>query len=133
LRAIRIALNVGPTSAHLKGRPFASGHVAFRTGDALSAASAFVTAGGQPLDVPQNYYDDLDARFDLAPEFLDRLRAHGVLYDRDEDGGELLQFFTRALSREFFVEVLERRGGYHGFGAVNTPVRLAAQRRHPEG
>ncbi len=130
--AIRIALNVGPTSAHLKGRPFASGHVAFRTTDVLSAAAAFVAAGGQPLDVPQNYYDDLDARFGLAPEFLDRLRAHGVLYDRDEDGGELLQFFTRALSREFFVEVLERRGGYHGFGAVNTPVRLAAQRRHPQ-
>jgi 4-hydroxyphenylpyruvate dioxygenase len=130
--AIRIALNVGPTSAHLRGRPLSSGHVAFATRDVFAAVEAFVAAGGEPLDVPENYYADLDARFGLEGGFLDRLRTHGVLYDRDEAGGELLQFFTRAVSREFFVEVLERRGGYRGFGAANTPVRLAAQRRFPE-
>jgi 4-hydroxyphenylpyruvate dioxygenase len=27
-----------------------------------------------------------------------------------------------------FFEVLERRGSYYGFGAVNSPVRMAAQR-----
>ena len=27
-----------------------------------------------------------------------------------------------------FFEVLERRGGYDGYGAANSPVRLAAQR-----
>ena len=27
-----------------------------------------------------------------------------------------------------FFEVLERRGAYDGFGAVNSPVRMAAQR-----
>ena len=129
--AVRIALEVGPTSASLRGRPLASGHVAFRTEDALAAAAAFTAAGGRALEVPENYYADLDARFGLDPAFLDRLRTHRVLYDRDEEGGELLHFFTRALSREFFVEVLERRGGYRGFGVANTPVRLAAQRRVP--
>ena len=27
-----------------------------------------------------------------------------------------------------FFEVLERRGGYAGYGATNSPVRMAAQR-----
>ena len=28
-----------------------------------------------------------------------------------------------------FLEVLERRGGYDGYGAANSPVMIAAQRR----
>ncbi|PRY18511.1 sugar phosphate isomerase/epimerase and 4-hydroxyphenylpyruvate domain-containing protein [Kineococcus rhizosphaerae] len=128
---IRIALNVGPTSATLRGRPLASGHVALATTDVLAVVAAFVAAGGEPLPVPVNYHDDLQARFGLDKRFLDALRRHHVLYDRDPDGGEFLHFFTRAVSREFFVEVVERRGGYRGYGAANTPVRLAAQREHP--
>ncbi|WP_432520053.1 bifunctional sugar phosphate isomerase/epimerase/4-hydroxyphenylpyruvate dioxygenase family protein [Kineococcus sp. SYSU DK006] len=128
--SIRIALNVGPTAAQLRGRPLASGHVAFRTEDAVGAARAFRRAGGQPLAVPANYYADLEARYGLDRELLATLAELGLLYDRDEHG-ELLHFFTRSVSREFFVEVLERRGGYRGFGAANTPVRLAAQRRAP--
>ena len=34
------------------------------------------------LPVPDNYYDDLAARFGLADADLDRLRQHAVLYDR---------------------------------------------------
>jgi 4-hydroxyphenylpyruvate dioxygenase len=32
----------------------------------------------------------------------------------------------------FFLEVVQRKGGYDGYGAVNAPVRLAAQaqRKH---
>jgi 4-hydroxyphenylpyruvate dioxygenase len=29
---------------------------------------------------------------------------------------------------EVFFEVVQRRAGYDGYGAVNAPVRLAAQR-----
>ncbi|WP_432513563.1 sugar phosphate isomerase/epimerase and 4-hydroxyphenylpyruvate domain-containing protein [Kineococcus sp. SYSU DK001] len=130
---VRIALNVGPTSATLRGRPVAAGHVAFATADLFAVVRGFTAAGGEPLPVPDNYYDDLDARFGLDAAFLADLRRHGVLYDRDGTGGELLQFFTRAVSREFFVEVVERRGGYAGYGAANTPVRLAAQRGVPAG
>ena len=53
--------------------------------------------------------------------------SHGLLYDRDEHG-EFLRFYTATLG-EVFVEVVERRGGYEGFGAPNAPVRLAAQYR----
>ncbi len=83
---------------------------------------------GVPLmPVPANYYVDLDARFDLAPGFLDELREHQLLYDRDEHG-ELLHAYTPVLATGFYVEVLERRGGYDGYGAAGTHVRLAAQR-----
>jgi 4-hydroxyphenylpyruvate dioxygenase len=29
---------------------------------------------------------------------------------------------------EVFFEVVQRRGGYDGYGAANAPIRLAAQR-----
>jgi 4-hydroxyphenylpyruvate dioxygenase len=56
-------------------------------------------------------YDDLAARTELDPELIAAMRELGVLYDRDTHG-----------------EVVERRGGYDGYGAANSPVRMAAQR-----
>ena len=54
------------------------------------------------------------------------MRAHGILHEAGERG-ELLHFYT-ALSGSVFFEVLERRDGYDGYGASNSPVRMAAQR-----
>ena len=51
-----------------------------------------------------------------------------ILYDRDGDT-EYFQFYTRAFARRVFFELVERRG-YAGYGAVNAPIRLAAQARH---
>ncbi len=128
--AVRVVLSVAPTSAMLRGRPPGAGHVAFSTPDALAAARAFRRAGGRPLPVPGNYYDDLEARFGLDEGFLAQLRENSVLYDRDADG-ELLHFCTRSVSREFFVEVVQRSGGHRGFGEANAPVRMAAQAAPP--
>ena len=50
-----------------------------------------------------------------------------MLYDRDATG-ELLHFYTAPTGGRVFFEVLERRGRYDGYGAVNSPVRMAAQR-----
>ena len=60
------------------------------------------------------------------------MAAAGILYDRDESGGEYLQFYTRAFAKRFFFEVVERRGGYGGYGAPNASIRLAAQARFKE-
>ncbi len=78
------------------------------------------------MTVPDNYYVDLAARFDLPESTLAELREHGVLYDRVGDG-ELLHVYTDVLPTGFYVELLERRGGYDGYGSANTHVRLAAQ------
>ncbi|MEV6494135.1 sugar phosphate isomerase/epimerase and 4-hydroxyphenylpyruvate domain-containing protein, partial [Actinoplanes sp. NPDC051633] len=68
------------------------------------------------------------ARFALPAETVDRLRAHGILYDRDRDGGELLHLYTPVYGGRVFFEIVQRRAGYDGFGEANAPVRMAAHR-----
>ena len=105
-----------------------------RSGDIFATAKALKANGFSPLQIPRNYYDDVEARFGLDPELADRLRAENMLYDRDGDG-EYFQFYSPVLEEGFFFEIVERRGGYSGYGAPNAPFRIAAQKRHlrPEG
>lgn len=124
LRRVRLALNVplvaNATTTELQ-------HLAFACDDAPAAARRFAAAGVPVLGISDNYYDDLAARTDLAPDRVEALRELDVLYDRDERG-ELLHFFTEVVGDRLFFEVLERRGGYDGYGAANSAVRLGAQR-----
>ena len=59
------------------------------------------------------------------------LQENGVnllaIPERD-DAGEYMQAYTRTFDEHFF-EILERRGGYNGFGASNAQIRLTAQAR----
>ncbi|MET7945018.1 TIM barrel protein [Streptomyces sp. NPDC005302] len=77
------------------------------------------------LPIPDNYYDDLQARFDLGDEHHRELRELGLMYDRDEQG-EFLHLYTLTIGRVFF-ELVQRIDGYQGFGMINAPARLAAQ------
>lgn len=123
--AIRIPLNVSPPI--LSGRPAAlPQHVAFACDDIVALARRAKARGLQTLPIPENYYDDVAARFDLDDGFLATLRELGLVYDRDADG-EYLQFYTATVG-DLFFEFVERRGGYDGYGAGNAPVRLSAQR-----
>ncbi|MEV5314677.1 TIM barrel protein [Streptomyces sp. NPDC052610] len=127
---VRIALTVGaaPTDDTVRAQ-----HIALATDDVVAAARRFRAAGGRPLPVPGNYYDDLAARFDLPDEELDTYRELGILYDRDAHG-VFRHCYTHTVGRVFF-ELLQRDGGYRGYGAQNAPVRLAAQHtaRHLTG
>ena len=124
---VRLALNVAPLAFdHPEGYPQ---HVAFSSDDAMAAARSARARGLQPLAIPANYYDDLMARFDLPAALVAEMHELGVLYDRDETG-DFTHFYTRTIGSIFF-EVVQRRGGYDGYGAANAPVRLAAQ--HAEG
>jgi len=109
-------------------------HVAFATDDIFAAVAGLRERGVPLLHIPRNYYDDLEARFDLDPAQLAQMRESGILYDRDNAGGEFFHVYTEQFADRFFLEVVERRGTYDGYGAVNAPVRLAAhaQRRHQE-
>ena len=104
-------------------------HVAFGTADIFRAVSEFEAAGLPLLRIPGNYYDDLEARYALPASLLAKLQAHNLLYDRDERGGEFLHAYTETLDQRFFLEIVERRAGYDGYGAPNAAVRLAAQAR----
>jgi 4-hydroxyphenylpyruvate dioxygenase-like putative hemolysin/sugar phosphate isomerase/epimerase len=104
-------------------------HIAFASADAIATARAVRAAGAPLLAIGANYYDDLDARLGLPPELLAAMRAHSVLYDRDEHGG-FLHFYTDLLGSRVFFEVVQRLEGYRGYGAANaTGVRMAAHRR----
>jgi 4-hydroxyphenylpyruvate dioxygenase len=102
-------------------------HVAFRAEDIFAALPQFVAAGLPILRIPRNYYDDLAARYDLPDETIDAMRASNILYDRDEKGGEFFHAYTEPLDQRFFLEIVQRKGGYDGYGAANAAVRLAAQ------
>jgi 4-hydroxyphenylpyruvate dioxygenase len=126
---VRIALN----SALLRRGDWAPGvrepqHIAFTTADAITSARTMRSHGAPLLEIPDNYYDDLDARLAPEPKLLAALRELSVLYDRDENG-EFLHFYTEVLGARIFFEVVQRIDGYGGYGAANAPVRMAAHRR----
>ena len=136
--ALRIVLNGSQSartqSARFLSEFFGSGvqHIAFNTDDLVATMTRLAANGVKMVPVPENYYDDLEGRVDLPPERLEVLRAHNILYDRDEHG-EYLQAYSQSFEELFFFEFVERRG-YKGFGAINAPIRLAAQARlarHP--
>jgi 3-dehydroshikimate dehydratase len=102
-------------------------HITLATGDIEATAAALAAAGAPLLPIPANYYDDLDARLALDPELLARLRRIGGLYDEDAHG-RYLQLFTPVIGGRVFFEISQRTGGYHGYGLVNEPVRMAAHR-----
>lgn len=119
---VRIALTVGaaPTDDSVH-----AAHIALAADDVVAAAPAFRAAGGRLLPVPANYHDDLAARYDFAHGELETYRDLGILYDRDA-GGAFRHCYTETVGRVFF-ELVQRDPGYEGYGAVNAPVRRAAQ------
>jgi 4-hydroxyphenylpyruvate dioxygenase len=128
---VRIALDVPLMGGAAMHAPTLH-HVAFACEDVFAAARSARALGAPILAIPANYYDDLTARYDLDAGLLATLREHGVLYDRDEVGGEFFHFYTEMVGRGLFFEVVQRSGGYGGLGAVNAPVRMAAQRERME-
>jgi 4-hydroxyphenylpyruvate dioxygenase len=124
---VRLVLNVPLLGGGRLPQTAAYQHVAFACGDILATARAVRSAGTPILPVPANYYDDLVARFDLDADLAGQMSELGILYDRDARGGEFFHFYTVMLGRRLFFEIVQRTGGYDGFGAPNTPVRMAAQ------
>jgi 4-hydroxyphenylpyruvate dioxygenase len=131
---LRIVLNGSASqrtqSSRFLSEVFGSGvhHIAFATGDLVDTVRRLERNGVRLLPIPENYYDDLEARTDLPLERIAELKAHNILYDRVGDA-EYLQAYTDAFEQRFFFELVERRGGYGGYGAANAPIRLAAQAR----
>jgi len=100
------------------------------TNDIFGFVARARARGVEFLPIPDNYYDDLAARYDLDAALLADMRKLGILYDRVKDG-EFFQIYTQDFKDRFFFEIVQRRN-YDLFGAANTPVRLAAQARLQE-
>lgn len=132
--ALKVTLNGADSHRTLAGRFLAETfgasvqHVALATSDIFSTLEDLATRGFEPLPIPQNYYDDLAARFDIPQSLLERMQSLNVLYDHDEKGA-FFQCYSKALAGGMFFEILQRDAGYTGFGAPNAPFRIAAQKR----
>jgi 4-hydroxyphenylpyruvate dioxygenase len=131
-RALRFPLNVSLSTRTMTARSVSTfagagvSHIALRSNDIFASARVLAERGVKTLPIPANYYDDLAARIDLAPELIDELRRHNLLYDRSP-AGSYFQLYTEPFADRFFFEIVSRVGGYDSYGAANAPVRLAAQ------
>ncbi len=131
--ALRITMNGAENTATLAGHFLAEKlgpavqHIAFASNDIFASARALQANGFRSLAISPNYHDDVEARFGLDPGFTDQLRAHNILYDRDEHG-EYLQLYSTTFGEGFFFEIVERRG-YKGYGAANAIFRIAALKK----
>ncbi|MCI4665101.1 MAG: sugar phosphate isomerase/epimerase and 4-hydroxyphenylpyruvate domain-containing protein [Neomegalonema sp.] len=133
-RDFRITLNGAETHRTLAGAFLMESfgapvqHIAFATDDIFASAARLKQSGFEPLPIPQNYYDDLASRFELSDEMVSAMKAAHVLYDQDARG-DFFQIYSRPFGGGQFFEIVQRRGGYAGYGAPNAPFRIAAQKR----
>ncbi len=132
--ALRLTLNGAETHRTLAGNFLAESfgasvqHLAFGSDDIFATAARLKDLGFEALVIPANYYDDIAARFDIAPERLAAMKDANLLYDA-EGGAEFFQLFSRGFSGGVFFEIVQRDAGYQGFGGPNAPFRIAAQKR----
>ena len=132
-QGLRVILNGSAATRTLSARFihefFGSGvqHVAFSCTDIFAAVADMRARGADFLRIPDNYYDDIEAKYDLDAVTMKALRDNQILYDREGDG-EFFQIYTHIFDERFFFEIVERRN-YQGFGAANAAIRLAAQTR----
>ena len=135
-RSVRLPLNVSESRETVTGRflsTFAGAgvqHIAMATDDIVGIMPRLIDRGARFLHIPDNYYDDLGAKWGLEDERIAILRSLNLLYDRDE-GGEFLHAYTDMFDDRFFFEIVQRCGDYQQYGAVNASVRMTAQaQRH---
>ena len=85
--------------------------------------------GFEPLPISPNYYDDVEARFGLDPGSRRPAARRRTSSTTATSTGEFFQLYAPTFGEGFIFEIVERRGGYAGYGAANAPFRIAAQKR----
>jgi len=118
-------------SARFFSRSFGAGfqHVALRTRDLFAMARRMREDGLETLPIPENYQDDVAARFGIPPVEGRIMRELNILIDEDDRGNRYRQCYSRAFRKGFFFEFVER-DAYQGYGAPNAPIRLHAQSQY---
>ena len=133
-RVLRLSLSGATTHRTIETHSLADNlgstveHIAFATSDIFASVECMAANGFSPLSIPQNYYEDLAARFDLADDLLKRMKAANILYDESENGA-FFQYYSQPFGNGLFFEIVEREGGYDGYGTPNAPFQIAAQKR----
>ena len=95
-------------------------HIALGAEDIRAAVRALQETGVQFMNVPESYYDMIEARLPGHGEDLASLNALRILIDGapEEGQGLLLQIFTEPVIGPIFFEIIQRKGN-EGFGEGN--------------
>ena len=85
--------------------------------------------GAQVLPIPANYYEDLQARFDLDRAVIERLAAQQHPLRPRGARASTSSCSLRAFAKRFFFEIVQRRN-YTPTVRRTPPIRIAAQSRY---
>jgi 4-hydroxyphenylpyruvate dioxygenase len=102
-------------------------HVALGTDNIIESVRKLREAGVEFLDVPDSYYDMLKTRLPQVSESIDELKKLKIIVDGDQ-GGYLLQIFTKNLCGPIFIEIIQRKK-HRGFGEGNFQALFDAIER----
>jgi 4-hydroxyphenylpyruvate dioxygenase len=116
-RTARTVSDAGGASVH---------HIALSTDDIFSTVAAMRGKGVPFVPISFNYYDDLLTRHDLDITLVERMRELGILFDSTPEG-DYFHIYTESFADRFFFEIVDRKGGYDAYGALNAPARMASQ------
>jgi 4-hydroxyphenylpyruvate dioxygenase len=107
-------------------------HIAVATDNIIETVAELRARGVDFLEVPQTYYDTLEARVGKIDEDMDEIRRLNILVDRDDEG-YLLQLFTKPVEDRptLFYEIIQRRGA-RAFGKGNFKALFEAIEREQE-
>ncbi len=109
-------------------------HIAVATDDIIHTVSEMRKRGIEFLYVPGTYYDTVGDRVGTISEDMEKLRALGIMVDRDEEG-YLLQIFTKPVEDRptLFFEIIQRKGaksfGKGNFKALFESIEAEQARR----
>lgn len=104
-------------------------HVAVATHNIIETIAKLRERGVEFLEVPQTYYENLNARVGDIEEDVKTLSELNILVDRDEEG-YLLQIFTKPINPRptMFFEIIQRKGAT-SFGKGNFKALFEAIER----
>jgi len=94
-------------------------HIAVATNDIEHTVREMTNRGVEFLYVPGTYYDTVGDRVGEIEEDMAKLKALGIMVDRDDEG-YLLQIFTKPVEDRptMFFEIIQRKGA-QSFGKGN--------------
>jgi 4-hydroxyphenylpyruvate dioxygenase len=107
-------------------------HLAFLTDDILGSLQKLEGTPVEMLDMDDEYYRDVFAKFPQVSEDKAEIQRRNVLVDGDE-AGYLLQIFTKNLIGPIFIEIIQRKNhfsfGEGNFGALFRSIERDQQKR----
>lgn len=107
-------------------------HLAFLTEDILTSLESLKGSKIETLDIEEDYYQDIFAKFPQVTEDHQLIQDFNVLVDGDEEG-YLLQIFTKNIIGPIFIEIIQRRNHYSfgegNFGALFRSIERDQMKR----